>query len=44
VVNLTKPEFGLPVVRVLIPGLEGTDHAPGYVPGVRGRAILDGRS
>jgi YcaO-like protein with predicted kinase domain len=38
-VDLTKPEFGLPVVRVVIPGLEGTDHAPGYVAGPRGRAL-----
>jgi YcaO-like protein with predicted kinase domain len=34
VVDLTKPEFGLPVVRVIIPGLEPM-LAPGYVPGVR---------
>lgn len=39
VVELTRPEFGLPVVRVLIPGLEGPDdHGAGYVPGRRARA------
>lgn len=43
-VDLTKPEFGLPVVRVVIPGLEGTDQTPGYVPGVRGRAVQAARS
>lgn len=35
VVDLTKPEFGIPVVRVVIPGLESLHDAPGYVPGVR---------
>jgi ribosomal protein S12 methylthiotransferase accessory factor len=43
VIDLTKPEFGLPVVRVVIPGLEGTDHSPGYTPGARARAVLEGR-
>jgi YcaO-like protein with predicted kinase domain len=44
IVDLTKPEFGLPVVRAVIPGLEGTDHAPGYVPGARALARLDSQS
>lgn len=35
-VDLTKPEFGVPVARVVIPGLEGMDHA-GYLPGARAR-------
>jgi len=35
-VDLTKPEFGLPVVRVVIPGLEGPDDED-YVPGLRAR-------
>jgi ribosomal protein S12 methylthiotransferase accessory factor len=38
-VDLTKPEFGLAVVRVIIPGLEsilGRD----YTPGQRGRRVL----
>ena len=34
-VDLTKPELGLPVVRVVIPGLEGPDKGErgDYVPG-----------
>ena len=40
VVDLTKPEFGLPVVRVVIPGLEGTNHSPQYAPGARARAVM----
>jgi ribosomal protein S12 methylthiotransferase accessory factor len=35
-VDLTKPEFGVPVVRVVIPGLEGLDD-PDYAPGPRAR-------
>ncbi len=35
VVDLTKPEFGIPVVRVIVPGLESICEAPGYVPGPR---------
>src|SRR5438876_5827650 len=38
-VDLTKPEFGLPVVRVIVPGLEPILER-GYVPGRRGRTIL----
>jgi ribosomal protein S12 methylthiotransferase accessory factor len=34
-VNLTQPGFGLPVVRIVIPGLEGPDDHDGYVPGER---------
>jgi ribosomal protein S12 methylthiotransferase accessory factor len=37
-VDLTKPEFGLPVVRVVIPGLEGPDDAD-YAPGARVRKL-----
>jgi ribosomal protein S12 methylthiotransferase accessory factor YcaO len=42
VVDLTKPEFGLPVVRVIVPGLEpilGSD----YLPGRRGKTALAGQ-
>lgn len=39
VVDLTKAEFGVPVVRVVIPGLEGISDTPGYVPGARARAV-----
>ena len=36
-VDLTRPEFGVPVVRVVIPGLEGDVRHPHYVPGPRAR-------
>ena len=36
-VDLTRPEFGIPVVRVVVPGLEGPDDDPEYVPGRRAR-------
>jgi YcaO-like protein with predicted kinase domain len=35
--DLTRPEFGIPVVRVVIPGLEGDIRHPHYVPGPRAR-------
>ena len=41
VVDLTKPEFGLPVVRVIIPGLEALDASPNYVAGKRARTIVE---
>lgn len=37
VIDLTRPEFNIPVVRVIVPGLEGVDHA-GYALGRRARA------
>lgn len=37
-VDLTRPELGVPVVRVVVPGLEGSDHLPDYTPGERARA------
>jgi ribosomal protein S12 methylthiotransferase accessory factor len=40
VVDLTKEAFNIPVVRVVIPGLEGVHEVPGYVPGKRVRALL----
>lgn len=40
VVDLTKAAFGIPVVRVLVPGLEGVHSKPGYLPGPRARARL----
>jgi ribosomal protein S12 methylthiotransferase accessory factor len=39
IVDLTKPEFGLPVVRVIAPGLE-PNVGPGYLPGRRARAVF----
>jgi ribosomal protein S12 methylthiotransferase accessory factor len=47
VVDLTKPEFRLPVVKVIIPGLEGIipELSPTeYVPGQRARALLSRKS
>lgn len=41
VVNLTKPEYQIPVVRVVIPGLEGSDKLPGYIPGSRAKTFMD---
>lgn len=39
-VDLTRAEFGIPVVRMVIPGLESAAVAPGnYQPGPRGRAF-----
>ncbi|WNG37765.1 hypothetical protein F0U61_31815 [Archangium violaceum] len=40
VVDLTKRELGIPVVRVIIPGLEPLHDIPGYTPGARARSIL----
>jgi YcaO-like protein with predicted kinase domain len=36
-VDLTRPDFGIPVVRVAIPGLEGDIRHPHYTPGLRAR-------
>ncbi|SHF98404.1 ribosomal protein S12 methylthiotransferase accessory factor [Fodinibius roseus] len=41
VVDLTKSEFDIPVVRVVIPGLESTDEALGYEPGIRVKKQLE---
>ncbi len=41
-VDLTRPEFGLPVVRVVIPGLEAPDDDEDYVPGPRAQAARSG--
>jgi YcaO-like protein with predicted kinase domain len=43
VVDLTKPEFGIPVVRIVVPGLETHPNVKGYVPGDRARRILEAR-
>ena len=39
VVDLTKPELGIPVARVVIPQLEASRDMPGWVPGERARAL-----
>jgi YcaO-like protein with predicted kinase domain len=38
-VDLTRPEFAIPVVRLVIPGLEWDPHHPNYRPGRRAREI-----
>lgn len=40
VVDLTRQEFQLPVVRIVIPRLEGPDEHAGYVRGARAKAML----
>jgi ribosomal protein S12 methylthiotransferase accessory factor len=40
IADLTKAEFDIPVVRVVIPGLEGIGNIPGYLLGERGLAQL----
>jgi ribosomal protein S12 methylthiotransferase accessory factor len=42
-IELTKPAIGIPVVRVVIPGLEGIHDAPGYVTGPRCRRQAEAR-
>lgn len=41
VVDLTRPEFGIPVVRVVIPGLEYLTPRGPYLPGRRARRRLE---
>ena len=44
-VDLTRPEFAIPVVRMVVPGLEGSDHHHlQYCPGPRARAARERRS
>ncbi|WP_437792885.1 YcaO-like family protein [Sorangium sp. So ce693] len=42
-VDLTRPELEIPVVRVIIPGLEPLDDVPGYIPGARAQRRLSER-
>jgi ribosomal protein S12 methylthiotransferase accessory factor len=44
VVDLTKPEFAIPVARVLVPELEPARDVPGWVPGRRAHAALARRA
>jgi ribosomal protein S12 methylthiotransferase accessory factor YcaO len=44
VVDLTRPELRVPVVRVVIPGLEARSTVPGYAPGWRARTRLQAAS
>lgn len=39
-VDLTRSELGIPVVRVVIPGLESLYDIPGYIPGARAQRRL----
>jgi ribosomal protein S12 methylthiotransferase accessory factor len=39
-VNLSKPDLGVPVVHVVVPGLEASVHNAEIAPGARGRARL----
>jgi YcaO-like protein with predicted kinase domain len=41
-IELTRPEFQVPVVHVTIPGLEGTSWLDEYSPGPRARAFSGG--
>lgn len=38
-VDLTKPDIGIPVVRIIIPGLEAPHDDDDYVPGMRAEAV-----
>jgi ribosomal protein S12 methylthiotransferase accessory factor YcaO len=40
-VDLTRPDVALPVVRVVIPGLEGDPRHPDYIPGLRARRAME---
>ena len=37
--DLTRADLGVPVVRAIVPGLEGLYQPEGYIAGARGRAI-----
>ncbi|MFO1056330.1 MAG: YcaO-like family protein [Dongiaceae bacterium] len=39
VVDLTRPELGIPVCRVIVPGLEASHQSSGYVQGARALAL-----
>jgi ribosomal protein S12 methylthiotransferase accessory factor len=39
--DLSKPEFGIPVMRAVIPGLEGPHDHGRYAPGARALAVLE---
>lgn len=40
-IDLTSTRYGIPVVRMVIPGLEGPDDDPEYVPGSRALAFRE---
>jgi ribosomal protein S12 methylthiotransferase accessory factor len=39
--DLTRDDLGVPVVRMVVPQLEGLSEVPGYVPGVRARRFME---
>ncbi len=39
-VDLSRPEIGIPVVKLLVPGLEDGFELEGWIPGPRARALL----
>jgi ribosomal protein S12 methylthiotransferase accessory factor len=41
-IHLTLPEFGIPVVRLVVPHLESMSEVQGYVPGARARLAMTG--
>lgn len=41
-IDLTRPELMIPVVRLVIPGLEWDPHHPNYQPGPRAREVAAG--
>jgi YcaO-like protein with predicted kinase domain len=43
-VDLTRPEFGIPVTKMVIPGLEALRVSADYILGPRGRARLEARA
>jgi len=40
-IDLTRPEFNIPVVRIVIPGLEAPHDDDGYQPGARALAVRE---
>jgi YcaO-like protein with predicted kinase domain len=44
VVDLSKSRIGIPVVKVVVPGLEGPPFVPGYVEGKRARRAREEQS
>jgi YcaO-like protein with predicted kinase domain len=42
--DMSRPEIGIPVARVVIPGLEGAAGRDSYSPGARARAVREGRA
>jgi ribosomal protein S12 methylthiotransferase accessory factor len=43
-VDLTKADLDIPVVKVIIPGLEGYPYGPNYVPGARANEMAKANS